>query len=38
VTGGGTLAAHFEEMVAVTADGPWVLTDWVGEEIWGKKS
>jgi methionyl aminopeptidase len=38
VTGGGTLAAHFEEMVAVTAEGPWVLTDWVGEEIWGKKN
>jgi methionyl aminopeptidase len=38
VTGGGTLAAHFEEMVAVTADGPWVLTEWIGEEIWGKRS
>ncbi|MCS7239769.1 MAG: type I methionyl aminopeptidase [Candidatus Bipolaricaulota bacterium] len=38
VTGGATLAAHFEEMVAVTADGPWVLTGWIGEEIWGKRS
>lgn len=38
VTGGGTLAAHFEEMVAVTADGPWVLTEWIGEEIWGKRN
>lgn len=38
VTGGGTLAAHFEEMVAVTGDGPWVLTDWLGEESWGKRS
>lgn len=38
VTGGGTLAAHFEEMVAVTAEGPWVLTEWIGEEIWGKRS
>jgi methionyl aminopeptidase len=37
VTGGGTLAAHFEEMVAVTADGPWVLTEWIGEEIWAKR-
>ncbi len=38
VTGGGTLAAHFEEMVAVTAAGPWVLTEWIGEEIWGKRN
>lgn len=38
VTGGGALAAHFEEMVAVTADGPWVLTDWIGEEIWGPRN
>jgi len=38
VTGGGTLAAHFEEMVAVTPEGPWVLTGWIGEEIWGKKN
>lgn len=37
VTGGGSLSAHFEEMVAVTADGPWVLTEWIGEEIWGKR-
>lgn len=38
VTDGGTLAAHFEEMVAVTPEGPWVLTGWIGEEIWGKKN
>lgn len=38
VTSGRTLAAHFEEMVAVTADGPWVITGWTGEEIWGKRS
>lgn len=38
VTGGGTLAAHFEEMVALTAEGPWVLTGWIGEEIWEKRS
>ncbi len=38
VTGGGTPAAHFEEMVAVTAEGPWVLTEWLGEEIWGQRN
>ena len=27
VTRDGTLSAHFEHTVAVTADGPWVLTD-----------
>ena len=27
VTADGTLSAHFEHTVAVTADGPWVLTD-----------
>ena len=27
VTQDGTLSAHFEHTVAVTADGPWVLTD-----------
>ncbi len=38
VTGSGALAAHFEEMVALTSEGPWVLTDWVGEEIWARRS
>ncbi|MCX7844469.1 MAG: type I methionyl aminopeptidase [Candidatus Bipolaricaulota bacterium] len=38
VTGSGALAAHFEEMVALTPEGPWVLTGWVGEEIWAKRS
>lgn len=37
-TATGALAAHFEEMVVVTADGPEVLTGWIGEEIWGKRS
>ena len=27
VTADGSLSAHFEHTVAVTADGPWVLTD-----------
>jgi methionyl aminopeptidase len=27
VTEDGTLSAHFEHTVAITADGPWVLTD-----------
>jgi methionyl aminopeptidase len=26
VTADGSLAAHFEHTVAITADGPWVLT------------
>ena len=26
VTADGTWAAHFEHTVAITADGPWVLT------------
>jgi methionyl aminopeptidase len=26
VTTDGSLAAHFEHTVAITADGPWVLT------------
>jgi methionyl aminopeptidase len=26
VTTDGTWAAHFEHTVAITADGPWVLT------------
>lgn len=38
VTGSGALAAHFEEMVALTPEGPWVLTQWIGEEIWAKRS
>lgn len=37
VTGSGALSAHFEEMVALTPEGTWVLTDWIGEEIWGRK-
>jgi methionyl aminopeptidase len=27
VTKDGSLSAHFEHTVAVTPDGPWVLTD-----------
>jgi len=27
VTVDGSLSAHFEHTVAVTADGPWILTD-----------
>ncbi len=38
VTGGGTLAAHYEEMVAITADGPKVLTGWIGEEVCRRRS
>lgn len=38
VTGSGALSAHFEEMVALTPDGPQVLTHWIGEEIWAKRS
>ncbi len=38
VTGSGALSAHFEEMVALTPAGPWVLTQWIGEEIWAKRS
>lgn len=38
VTGSGALAAHFEEMVALTPEGAWVLTDWVGEEIWARRN
>ncbi len=34
VTASGAWAAHFEEMVAITADGPKVLTEWIGEELW----
>ncbi|MFY9587084.1 MAG: type I methionyl aminopeptidase [Actinomycetota bacterium] len=30
VTADGTLSAHFEHTVAVTPDGPWVLTDLEG--------
>lgn len=32
-TGSGSLAAHYEEMVVVTDEGPRVLTGWIGEEI-----
>lgn len=38
VTGSGALAVHFEEMVALTPQGAWVLTDWIGEEIWRRRS
>ncbi|QAA76455.1 MAG: Methionine aminopeptidase [Candidatus Bipolaricaulis sibiricus] len=31
VTASGSLAAHYEEMVVVTADGPWVLTGGIWE-------
>ena len=27
VTADGSVAAHFEHTVAITADGPWVLTE-----------
>ncbi|MFH1610042.1 MAG: type I methionyl aminopeptidase [Candidatus Bipolaricaulota bacterium] len=33
VTGSGSLAAHYEEMVVVTDEGPRVLTGWIWEEI-----
>lgn len=33
VTGSGALAAHYEEMVAVTAEGPRVLTGWIWEAV-----
>lgn len=33
VTGSGALAAHYEEMVVVTAGGPWVVTGWIGEAV-----
>jgi methionyl aminopeptidase len=32
VTADGSRAAHFEHTVAVTADGPWVLTARTGEK------
>lgn len=32
VTADGSLAAHFEHTVAITADGPWVLTAADGDE------
>jgi methionyl aminopeptidase len=32
VTRDGSLAAHFEHTVAVTADGPVILTPWPGSE------
>ena len=31
VTASGALAAHYEEMVVVTADGPWVVTGGIWE-------
>ncbi len=37
VTGSGVLSAHYEEMIAVTADGPEVLTQGVWEEYWQRK-
>ena len=30
VTVDGSLSAHFEHTVAVTTDGPWVLTELAG--------
>jgi len=38
VTGGGSLAAHYEEMVVVTDDGPRVLTGGIWEEICRRKT
>jgi len=37
VTGSGSLSAHYEEMVAVTVNGPEILTRGVWEEYWRKK-
>lgn len=37
VTASGAWAAHYEEMVAVTAGGPWVLTGGVGEVVCRRK-
>ncbi|MGC9529737.1 MAG: type I methionyl aminopeptidase [Candidatus Bipolaricaulaceae bacterium] len=38
VTATGGVAAHYEEMVAVTADGPRVLTGGIWEEYWRRKT
>jgi methionyl aminopeptidase len=37
VTASGGLAAHCEEMVAITPAGPRVLTGWIQEEIWRRR-
>lgn len=37
VTASGAWAAHYEEMVAVTPGGPWVLTGGVGEAVCRRK-
>jgi methionyl aminopeptidase len=34
VTADGSLAAHFEHTIAITAEGPWVLTAHDGGERW----
>jgi len=38
VTASGAWAAHYEEMVAVTAAGPWVLTGGIGEVVCRRKT
>jgi methionyl aminopeptidase len=37
VTASGGPAAHYEEMVAITPEGPKVLTGWIWEEIWRRR-
>ncbi len=37
VTASGGLSAHYEEMIAVTADGPKVLTQGIWEEYWRRR-
>lgn len=37
LTASGRPAAHYEEMVAVTADGPRVLTGGIWEAVWRRK-
>jgi methionyl aminopeptidase len=38
VTRSGSLAVHYEEMVAITSEGPRVLTGWIWEEFCRRKT